>query len=242
MNAAVNLSRRNKPLYLQIKNIIKDRILHGAYPLGSMIPSEPQLEAEFQVSKITVRNAIQELSLEGYVEKGSGKGTKVIRNTSASKLSKWKRFTEILVEEGRKIQKQWLSAEVIGTEEGTEPRRLFGDRCIRIERVYRLDDVPYIHYTHYLTARIGDAELTLEANAQSLYELLDEQDISLVKFRDEFAAAIAPLPVAEILGIPQGTPLLKRSRYSYAENGDLIEYSIGYYHTEMQHYVVNYDV
>lgn len=82
--------------------------MHGVYPLGQNIPSEPQLEQEFSVSKITVRSAIQELVQEGYLEKGSGKGTKVIRNKAASKLSKWKHFTEILVEEGHRIQKQWF--------------------------------------------------------------------------------------------------------------------------------------
>lgn len=86
----LSLSRKDKPLYMQIANIIKDRILHGVYPIGLNIPSEPQLEQEFNVSKITVRGAIQELVQEGFLEKGSGKGTKVIRNTSSSKLSKWK--------------------------------------------------------------------------------------------------------------------------------------------------------
>jgi len=61
----VRLSRKDRPLYLQIKNILKERILHGVYPLGMNIPSEPQLEQEFGVSKITVRGAIQELVQEG---------------------------------------------------------------------------------------------------------------------------------------------------------------------------------
>lgn len=71
----MSITRKNGPLYLQIKKIIKDRILHGVYPLGAHIPSEPQLEQEFNVSKMTVRNAIQELYQEGYVEKRSGVGT-----------------------------------------------------------------------------------------------------------------------------------------------------------------------
>ncbi|OXM87349.1 GntR family transcriptional regulator [Paenibacillus rigui] len=238
----MNLSRRNKPLYLQIKHIVKDRILHGMYPLGGTIPSEPQLEEEFQVSKITVRNAIQELVQEGYLEKGSGRGTKVIRNTSASKLSRWKRFTEVLVEEGHRIEKQWLHAETVDNEEGSELHRLFGSRCLRIERVYRLNGVPYIHYTHYLSGQMEDAELSPEPNAQSLYELLEEQNIALVRFRDEFAASLAPAEAGRILGVAPGTPLLKRTRYSYGENDEVVEYSIGYYHTEQQTYVVNYEV
>ena len=44
------------------------------------------------------------------------------------------------------------------------------------------------------------------------------------------------------LGEKEGTALLKRMRYSYDEVGEVIEYSEGYYNTEMQHYVVNYDI
>jgi DNA-binding GntR family transcriptional regulator len=241
VNVTVNVSRKKGPLYLQIKNILKDRILHGVYPIKTNIPSEPQLENEFNVSKITIRNAIKELVQEGYLEKKSGKGTKVIRNTSASKLSKGKRFTEVLVEEGHKIQRQLLQAEVVCNEEGTEPHRLFGEHCLRVERLYHLDDVPYIHYTHYVTAQIEGTERS-DLNTQSLYEVIEEQDISLEKFRDQFAVAIAPSYVEDRLHVKRKTPLLKRLRYSYDEMGNLIEYSEGYYNTEMQHYVVNYDV
>ncbi|SDH84192.1 transcriptional regulator, GntR family [Alteribacillus bidgolensis] len=237
----MNVSRKKGPLYLQIKNILKDRILHGVYPIGTNVPTEPQLEEEFNVSKITVRNAIKELAQEGFVEKKSGKGTKVIHNTSASKLSKGKRFTEVLVGEGYKVQKQFLQAEVISNEEGTELYRLFGERCLRIERLYHLDGVPYIHYTHYLIEQMESIELS-DLNAHSLYGLLEEQDIALENFRDEFAVANAPIHVEKILGIKKGMPLLKRLRYSYDETGGVIEYSEGYYNTEMQHYVVNYDV
>lgn len=237
----MSLSRKDKPLYLQIKNILKDRILYGIYTLGTNIPSETQLEKEFSVSKITVRNAIQELSQEGYVEKGSGKGTRVIRNTSASKLSKWKRFTEILVEEGHQIQKQWLRAEMIRNEVDSEPYRLFGERCLSLERVYSLNDIPYIHYTYYLTMAMGELELA-DLNAQSLYELLEEQNILLDRLRDEFSVAVPPPEVQLILKLGKGTSLLKRSRYSYDEQGKVTEFSIGYYNTELQNYVVNYDV
>lgn len=235
------LSRDRKPLYLQIKDILKDRILHGVYPLGTNIPSETQLESEFGVSKITVRNAIKELAQEGYLEPSSGKGTKVLRNTSASKLSKMKRFTEVLVEEGNQIQKQLVQAKAENNEEGTELHRLFGRRCLLIERLYCLNGAPYIHYSHYLAPALEEIE-TPNSSLQSLYGMLEEQGISLDKFRDEFSVSAAPSPVAAKLHVREGTPLLKRVRYSYGENGNVVEYSIGYYNTEMHKYVVHYDV
>ncbi|MEC2904914.1 UTRA domain-containing protein, partial [Bacillus cereus] len=57
-----------------------------------------------------------------------------------------------------------------------------------------------------------------------------------------FAVGLAPSFVSEALCEKEGTALLKRMRYSYDEVGEVIEYSEGYYNTEMQHYVVNYDV
>lgn len=238
----MTVTRKKGPLYLQIMNILRDRILHGVYPVEMNIPPEPQLENEFNVSKITVRNAIKELVQEGYLEKKSGKGTRVIRNTSTSKLSKGKRFTEILVEEGHKIQRQLLQAEVIGNQEGTEPYRLFGMQCVRIERLYQLDDNPYIHFTHYLTMLQMEGIELEDLDSQSLYDLIEEQDVHLEKFRDEFAVAHAPSHVEGILRVQKGAPLLKRSRYTYDETDNVIEFSEGYYNSKMQQYVVNYDV
>lgn len=237
----MSLSRKDRPLYLQIKQILKDRILHGVYALGSNIPSEPLLEREFSVSKITVRAAISELVQEGYLEKGSGKGTKVIRNKAASKLSKWKPFTEILVESGHRIRKRWLRTEIVSNEEGTELYRAFGTRCLRMERLYDLNDQPYIFYVHYLTIELEGLELA-DMKDQSLYELLEEQGLSLDRLRDEFGVELAGTEVADRLELEAGTPVLKRSRYSRDGRGRIIELSIGYYNTGLQNYIVNYDV
>ncbi|PPA70527.1 GntR family transcriptional regulator [Jeotgalibacillus proteolyticus] len=237
----MSISKRKGPLYLQIKNILKDRITHGVYALGENIPPEPQLEKEFDVSKITIRNAISELVQEGYLEKKSGKGTKVIRNMVISKVSKGKRFTEILVGSGHKIYKQLIEAEVVFNKEDTEQYELFGKQCLRIERLYHFNEVPYIHFTHYLTTRMEEMDLE-DLDKQSLYGLVEEAGISLENFRDEFAAVIAPSEITKILAMEADTPVLKRMRYAYDEAGNIIENSIGYYNTEMQHYVVNYDI
>ncbi|MUG85993.1 UTRA domain-containing protein [Paenibacillus timonensis] len=236
----MNLSRKDRPLYLQIKNILKDRILYGVYPLGSNIPSEPQLEEEFAVSKITVRGAIQELVQEGYLEKGSGKGTKVIRNKAASKWSKWKHFTEILVEENHQIRKEWLRAETVRNDAGSELHGMFGERCLKLERAYYLDGQPYIFYEHYVKTPRKEPDLD-DFRDHSLYEVLEEWGVSLDKLRDEFAVTLPPGEAKRFLRLTDGVPVLKRSRYSRDVQGSLAEYSVGYYNTEQQAYIVDYD-
>ncbi|OAB26078.1 GntR family transcriptional regulator [Paenibacillus macquariensis subsp. defensor] len=235
------ITRKKGPLYLQIKKIIKDRILQGVYPLGAIIPSEPQLENEFNVSKMTVRNAIQKLVQEGYVDKRSGIGTKVISNTAFTKWSKGKNFTEILVGEGHKIEKKMLGSEIVRNDTDTELFEMFGEQCVRVDRLYILDGKPYIHYVHFLTSDIPNVDLE-GLDIQSLYDLIEEHNIELENFRDQFTVAIASVETENLLGTPEGTPLLKRLRYSYDSEGRVIEYSIGHYNTELQHYLVSYDV
>lgn len=238
----MNKSRSKRPLYVQIKNALKDRILHGLYPIDANIPSEPQLEEEFGVSKITVRAAIKELVQEGYLETGSGRGTRVVRNTPATKRSTWKRFTEVLVEGGHRIDKELLGIETVRNAAESVPHRLFGERCLRIERLYRLDGAPYIHYTHYLPAQLGSVK-PAELRSQSLYGWLEERGAQFAKFRDEFAVASAPEPIAALLALAEpSAPLLVRRRYGYGESGELVEFSEGYYRAEMHPYVVDYDV
>ncbi|EUJ21589.1 GntR family transcriptional regulator [Listeria aquatica] len=70
----------------------RKKILDGSYPLGENIPSEPELEKLFGVSKMTIRQAVALLAAEGYVDKQRGRGTQVISNQLFNKLSKAKSF------------------------------------------------------------------------------------------------------------------------------------------------------
>ncbi|WFR60576.1 GntR family transcriptional regulator [Paenibacillus amylolyticus] len=239
----MSLKRKQGPLYQQIQKILKDRILHGVYPLGSTIPSEPQLEKEFGVSKMTVRGAVQELSQEGYVQKKSGVGTIVMRNTSHQKLSKGKRFTELLVEEGHKLEKKVLNSRLLTNDIGTEEYGLYGPYCQRIERLYILNGQPYIHLIHFLAAAAlpGEGKEGINGDIQSLYDSLEENDILLENFKDRFFVEPAAPEVCQLLKIPPGMHVLKRLRNSFDGEGRLIEHSIGCYNTELHHYLVSYD-
>ena len=63
------------PLYQQIKDLLLDRIEHGELVAGDLIPSEAKLGAAFGVNRLTVRQALYELRVEGYVIREKGRGT-----------------------------------------------------------------------------------------------------------------------------------------------------------------------
>ncbi|MCK1993612.1 GntR family transcriptional regulator [Peribacillus muralis] len=236
----MKVNRINGPMYLQIKEILKDRILHGVYALDTNIPSEPLLEEEFNVSKVTVRNAIKELVQEGYVEKKSGKGTRVIANGSIVKLSKGKRFTELLVEEGHFIFKKMLNISHLELSSDSKLHSLFGDHCISIERIYLLDNEPYIYFTHYVSLDLNQNELD-KVQINSLYRFLEDHNVKLEAFRDEFGVTIPPDHICEALNIEHNSAVLKRIRISSDGDGNVKEYSEGYYNTTKQNYIVTYN-
>ena len=68
-------SKGAPPLYLQISQILRDKILRHEYDYGDRIPSEKDLQDQYEVSRITARQAIQELEQENMVERARGKGT-----------------------------------------------------------------------------------------------------------------------------------------------------------------------
>lgn len=236
----MKLSRRKGPIYLQIVEILRTRILDKTYSLGENLPPEPQLEKEFEVSKITIRNAVSQLVKEGYVEKHSGKGTKVINNKQFTKLSKGQSFTQVLMKEGHTVRKGDVKVEKIHVTRDCHVPRIIGKSCYKISRMYYLNEEPYIYFSHYISDQYT-LPLISETYEASLYELLAKQGVQFSHFQDEFAVEVPPSYICEKLHVKE-EHLLKRLRYSYDDHGNLIEYSEAFYNTNLQNYVVKFDV
>ncbi len=83
-------------LYVQIYSIIKEKIENGEWPAGTQIPTEDELCKTYDVSKVTVREAIQELAREGYLKRQQGKGTFVLYSVPHLGLAMRTRLTETL--------------------------------------------------------------------------------------------------------------------------------------------------
>jgi len=236
----MKLTLKKGPLYIQVFEILKGRIINGEYPKNTLIPSEQELKDEFNVSIITIRRAVEELARQGSVEKRSGVGTTVLDNYAVSKLSKGQRFSEHLIEEGYNLQKEQATLFIIDIPEESVLRGNFGKKCYCIERLYTLNDKPYIHFKHHLPLKLAipdDREKLLD----SLYEILYRQGVKFNRFKDEFGIETPEQYIADLLEI-ESKPLLQRQRFSYDINENLIEYSEAFYNTDIHKYVVNFDV
>lgn len=69
------LDQGSTPLYYQLKNILKSKILSSELKGNKRLPSEAELCEEYNVSRATVRQALSELTKEELIYRGRGRGT-----------------------------------------------------------------------------------------------------------------------------------------------------------------------
>src|ERR1700761_3088698 len=103
------LSASPQPLYAQIKDLLRSRILSGAYAPLSRMPSEHDLCVMFDVSRITVRQALGDLQKEGILFKLHGKGTFVSKPKAFQNVTSLQGFAEAMSSMGHEILNQLRS-------------------------------------------------------------------------------------------------------------------------------------
>jgi Transcriptional regulators len=231
---------KKTPLYYSIMLTLKNDIIDGKYPINSLLPTETELENMFQVSKITIRKAIDLLENDGYVNKKSGKGTIVISNSIFNRFSNGHSFANVMKQQGYQLIKEGTQFEYVTLEPQHELFPYFGRKTLKITRFYYLDGQPYIHLTHYLA---GDLELPQINNDEdfSLYMFLYKHNYLISHFNDDFFVEFPSKSILKSLNLENG-PVLGRKRMSFDHNNKVVEVSFSRYNTRLHSYQIQYDV
>lgn len=214
-------------LYYQLKNIIIEKIKTKEWPLNTKIPTERELCEIYNVSRITVRKALNELEQEGYLHRKQGKGTYVKGQTYVQRLSSFYSFSEEIRKMGSVPSAQLLSYEVIDA--GSEISQKLGikpeDQVLAIRRLRLADNEPFAIETSYLVHRYTKALKKEDVAELGLYKAL-EKDCS-IKMSDAVetfeAVNIICSEHADYLGVSKNQAAFHLSRTAYS-NGVIIEY------------------
>lgn len=228
-----------KILYEEVALNLKSKILNGEYRINDYIPTEIELEEMFGVSKITVRKAIEILVQEGYLVKKSGKGTTVISNRTFNKLSKAESFSAVLESQGRKVARHVLSVTEISVNEIPVDVVSEAGKLIKLNRVYYLDEKPYIFFEQIVPWGANFEELRV--NDTSLYAWLHRNNFEISQIKDSFSMDEGDDIVKNALRLDSGF-VLKRTRISKDSSGRIIEFSIACYNTDIYPYEISYEV
>ncbi|BDZ31989.1 GntR family transcriptional regulator [Lactiplantibacillus sp. WILCCON 0030] len=227
----------NGALYQTTATDIKKNILAGNYEVGALIPTENQLEKMYGVSKITIRKAVELLVAEGYLQKKSGIGTKVISNNLFNKLSKAKSYASIVNEHGT-LTKTILKIKLVSPT--ATPFEASDQKVLYIKRLYTLNGQPFIIFEHYLPNIAIQSELK-ELRHRSLYKILKDSGQEINHFKDTFKAVRLDAADQKVLQSANGLAM-KRQRQGFDRAGNLIEFSIAVYDTNKFPYEIDYEV
>ncbi|WP_373192457.1 GntR family transcriptional regulator [Enterococcus sp. RIT-PI-f] len=231
--------KRKHILYRDVADKLKEDIMSGRYPIGSFLPTETELEATFNVSKITVRKAIELLAADEYVEKRSGRGTTVLSNRPYNKLSKGTTFSQLLEKTGKEYTKKNLSYELVELAPEHPAYSLMGKEVMRLRRMYYFDHQPFIYYEYHLPKQLKGTSIEV-FEEKSLYRLLDEHRMIIDRFQDAFVATTLTEEQQKFMITPE-VAALKRIRYSYDLQGEVVEYTEGIYNTALHPYMIEFE-
>lgn len=216
------------PYYIQLIDILKEKVQSGAWAPGDQIPGEQDLCELYKVSRTVVRQALRELELEGVITRRKGKGTFIaLPKISEGLVQKLTGFYQDMVERGLKPVTRVLHQSV-----GPASEKVAGflninpaDQVIDILRLRFINDEPIQMVTTYIPFEICPALATVDLTNRSLYEFLEKEcGIFIAKGRRYLEAVLANDIEAELLGIARGSPLLMLDSISFSESDRPIEY------------------
>lgn len=217
------------PLYRQIANVLYAEIASGVLAPGAPIASEAELQERFQVSRVTLRQAVGILVDEGLVVRQQGKGTFVEAKPLEFPLDTLQGTTQLATTLGRATNSRVLS---MRTMTGTaELRRLLdvgaGEKIIRVCRVDSAPSGPLAFATIHLPAAVGQQLSRQEIASEALYPLLESKlAIVATEANQTMRAGSASGTVAENLEVTVGAPILTVTRLTRDERGRPFEYSV----------------
>jgi GntR family transcriptional regulator len=213
------------PIYYQLEQGIKELIEKEQLKPGEMIPSERELAETYEISRMTVRQAINNLVNDGYLVRKRGRGTFVAAKKIEQPLKGLTSFSEDMRARGMEPGTKVLEFQIVQANKSlAEHLRVHeGEDIYKIQRVRLADHLPMALETSYLPCHLVSS-LTREIVSGSMYEFIENKlGLKIKSGIQVLEASIARKIEAEILQIKEGAPVLLIQRNSYLENGQPLE-------------------
>jgi GntR family transcriptional regulator len=234
-------AQTDAPLYGQVFDRVRDKIMHGAFPAGSMLPGEQELARVFGVSRITVKRALNELAASGYVARQRGRGTVVTFNPAAPVVvGSFENLFQSLKEMGLATRVDLLEAreepasEMIASLLGLAP----ASQVQRAVRLRKIENEPFSYLITHVPTSVARLFDPAALASRPLLQLLDEAGHRAVEAEQWITAVAAPAEAARRLGLAPGAPLLRIQRIMRDATGAGIEALEGFYRPDrFQHHM-----
>ncbi len=230
----------NVPLYSQLKHLIIKKIESGEYQGESRIPSEQELCELYDISRPTVRQAISELTNNGYLYKEKGKGTFVAKFKSKVDIKNYSGFTDSILDNQDPGQHDILSLRVVTLNNAEFLESFFG--------VQSHSNNPEFAEISYITAENGsvmsyntsyvplamfpDLIEDIKARRPSYEILRGKYPLLPVRTKSSLEIVYTDQVDAQYLQIQTGLPVIRIQNTLYSKSGQPVEHVIAKYRAD----------
>ncbi len=231
-----------QPHYRQIEQALRKRI--STLTPGDRLPSDTELCAEFGVSRMTARNAMQRLAEDGLIDRQPGRGSFVAEPPTHRRTNRLMTFSREMLRRGRIPTSRVLTRVIRPStdEEATSLGIPARQPVVHLRRLRCADDEPIAIESAILIRDCADAVMTADLVHGSLHETLARAGFVLRRGTGTVAAAAATAEEARLLGIRSGDPLLVEQRVIADTHGRRIEATGSVYPAERYALEVQFDV
>lgn len=231
-----------QPQYRQIEQALRERILTMAP--GSRLPSDAELCAEFGVSRMTARNAMQRLAVDGLIAREPGRGSFVAEPPAHRRADRPMTFTQEMRRAGRTPTSRTLTRIIRPStaEEAASLGIALRQPIVHLRRLRKADDQPVALESAVLVGACADAVMTADLDHGSLHETLARAGIVPARGVATISAGAATAEDARLLEMRPGDPLLVVLRVITDVDGRRIESTESRYPADRYGLDVRFDV
>lgn len=211
--------RAGKPLFKQLGDIVMQMIEEGKYNPGDLLPSERELAEQYNISRVTVRQALNALAQDGVICKKQGKGNFVATKRIKTKLDSLLGFVEEFVVKDMQckisiVQQGYEMAppEIISAMQAEDSPEMF----LLVRKVVVENHALGIDYT-YIPRSIAYDLGEMDFRKVIIYRLLEQRGYQLMSAEQSITAELPNPQECALLEVSTKTPILVRSRVAYAE-------------------------
>jgi GntR family transcriptional regulator len=226
-----------RPLYLQLRDALAERVAAGEWKPGTAIPNESELAREFGVSAGTMRKALDLLENEHLLTRRQGRGT-FVNDQSSEELAV--RFCNVRKPDGDRIVGQFknVSLTEAPASEMERARLQLGakDHVYRVTRIRMDNNRPFMVEELAMPTKLFP-ELSTKGDLPHLAELAQRYGILLGKAEERVSVETANAETAKVLGIGVGSPVIVLDRVVSALDKRPIEWRMGRCHLAGGHYL-----
>lgn len=231
-----------QPHYRQIEQALRERI--ATLRPGARLPSDAELCAEFGVSRMTARNAMQRLAEDGLIAREPGRGSFVAEPPTHRRANRLMTFTKEMLRAGR-VPSSLTLTRVVRASTAAEAASLgipARQSIVHLRRLRQADDRPIALESAVLIGACADVVMAADLTHGSLHDALTRAGFVLARGTGTISAAAATAEDARLLGIQPGDPLLLEQRVIVDAHGRRIEATESRYPADRYALDVRFDV